>query len=101
MKFNKGETIMQNVRLTRKRRSMRQTRSITIILTSTITIISLFINFFNGPKLKEYKAKNNALQNELQALKKSNSSLSTENTKLNKSHSQIEQKINELTNLSQ
>ncbi|MCY6372745.1 hypothetical protein [Clostridium ganghwense] len=83
----------------RNRKLRRKTRSINIILTSSITIIALFINFFNGPKLKEYNAQNNTLKNELQALKETNSSLTSENSKLTKNHSEIEKKIIELTKI--
>ncbi|MCY6356461.1 hypothetical protein [Clostridium sp. ZS2-4] len=85
----------------RNSRIKRKTRAINVLLTSSITIIALFINFFNGPKIKEYKAQNAALQNELQALQKTNSSLTAENDELNKNHSDIEKKINELTKISE
>lgn len=90
---------MPNYRLTRKK-SINKTRFITLIVTSLITIISLFINFFGSPKLEEYKSKTNTLQAELQSLQKENSTLTSNKKKLNQEYSSIQTKINSIPNSS-
>ncbi|WMJ82177.1 hypothetical protein RBU49_07970 [Clostridium sp. MB40-C1] len=91
---------MQNIRSSGRKKSLYKKRILSLIITCTIVIIALFINFFNGPKIEEYKSQNNQLKTELQKLKEQNANLSEKNSKLNKDYSDVKAKSEEMPKVS-